>query len=135
MPYPLLRVTCSSLRFKFDKNRSNGSKVIAEILRNSRWRRWSPSWIAILDLVRCHIGYYGLLAAASVLSLIKIGPVVQKLQQNIDIQDGGRRHLDFRKMTKWPISTSWNLHLNFFLFKSLQNFKSYCEIKKCILWL
>jgi hypothetical protein len=78
MPYLLLRVTSSSLRFKFDKNRSNGSKVIEE-LRNSRWRRWSPSWIAMLDLVRCHIRYYGLLAAVSVLSLIKIGQTVRKL--------------------------------------------------------
>jgi hypothetical protein len=45
---------------------------------------------------------------------MKIGQTVQKLQQNIDIQDGGRRHLEFRKMTKWPISTSWNLHSIFF---------------------
>jgi hypothetical protein len=30
MPYPLLRVTSSSLRFKFDENRFSGSKVIAK---------------------------------------------------------------------------------------------------------
>ena len=78
---------------KDGENRSNSSKVTV-LCRNSRWR---PS-------KRRHLGfgYYvtfdvtvELCAAQSTLvsNMVKIGPVVQKLQCFFEIQDGIRRHL------------------------------------------
>ena len=81
-----------NIPIKFGEDWST-SKEVATDFRNSRWRQ-PPSLVLVKCFFNVTVAFYVGLSSFPP-NLVRIGPIVRNWQLFLEIQDGGRCHLEF----------------------------------------